>query len=152
VSGDLSPRTQRRNEVFTFMERRVDEYMTETEELNELEQRLVKAWIDEDRETVNAILADDWSVIDPGGQVLNKAQVLKEGFESGVRKIESGTIDEVQVRLYGEVAVVTGRTNANGSYQGNSFSVWLRFTDVCVKRGDGWQVVASQGTLIPQPG
>ena len=84
------------------------------------------------------------------GRVLTKAQVIEEGFESGVRKIESGTIDEVKVRLFGDVAVVTGRTLAVGSYQGNSFSVRLRFTDVCVKRGDGWQVVASQGTLLPQ--
>lgn len=118
------------------------------EQLNELEQRLVRAWLENDRGTVESILDDGWSVIDPGGRVLTKAQVLEEGFETGVRKMESGAIDEVKVRAYGDVAVVTGRTTAAGSYQGNSFSVQLRFTDVCVKRGEGWQVVASQGTLI----
>jgi ketosteroid isomerase-like protein len=120
----------------------------ESEQLNELQQRLIRAWVESDRETVNAILADDWTVIDPAGRVLTKAQVLEEGFESGTRKIESGTIDEVRVRLLGEVAVVTGRTQAVGSYQGNTVAVKLRFTDVCVKRGEGWQVVASQATLI----
>lgn len=122
----------------------------QSDELNKLEQCLVRAWLENDRETVDAILADDWTVIDPTGSVLNKAQVLKEGFESGVRKLETGTIDEVNVRLYGDVAVVTGRTTASGTYHGSSFSVKLRFTDVCVKRGTDWQVVASQGTLLHQ--
>lgn len=119
------------------------------DELNELEQRLIRAWLEEDRETVEAILDDDWSVIDPVGRILTKSQVMAE-FESGVRKMESGTIDEVKVRSFGNFAVVTGRTTAAGNYQGASFSVQLRFTDVCVKRGDRWQVVASQGTLLAE--
>ncbi|HYP01723.1 MAG TPA: nuclear transport factor 2 family protein [Pyrinomonadaceae bacterium] len=119
------------------------------DELNELEQRLIRAWLEEDRETVEAILDDDWSVIDPAGRILTKSQVMAE-FESGVRKMESGTIDEVKVRSFGNFAVVTGRTTAAGNYQGASFSVQLRFTDVCVKRGDRWQVVASQGTLLAE--
>lgn len=124
--------------------------MTEHEiQLNELEQRLVRAWIENDWEAINLLLDDDWSVIDPAGRVLNKAQVLEEA-KSGERKLLTGTIDEVKVKEFGEVAVVTGRTTAVGSYQGSSISVRLRFTDVCVKRGDDWQVVASQGTLIPQ--
>jgi ketosteroid isomerase-like protein len=124
--------------------------MTEHEiQLNQLEQRLIRAWINNDWETVNAILDDDWSVIDPGGRVLTKEQVIKEA-RSGQRKIDAGTIDEVKIKEFGGVAVVTGRTAAKGSYQGNSFSVRLRFTDVCVRRGNDWQVVASQGTLVAQ--
>ena len=120
----------------------------EHEELNRLEQRLIKAWVERDREAIEAALSDDWSVIDPAGRVLTKAQVIAEGFESDSRKIESGTIDDVRVRLFNDVAVVTGRTVAAGSYQGQGATVKLRFTDVCVKRGGGWQVVASQATLI----
>ncbi|MBD0372403.1 MAG: nuclear transport factor 2 family protein [Pyrinomonadaceae bacterium] len=124
--------------------------MTEHEiQLNQLEQRLVRAWIESDWETIDAILDDDWSVIDPAGRVLNKQQVLNEA-QSGERKIDTGTIDEVKVKEFENVAIVTGRTTAVGSYQGSSFSVRLRFTDVCVRRGDAWQVVASQGTLIAQ--
>ena len=122
--------------------------MKEVDELNELEQRLIKAWVEHDRAMVEATLSDDWAVIDPMGRVLTKAQVIAEGFESGERKIESGTIDDVRVRLFNEMAVVTGRTVATGSYQGTSMTVKLRFTDVCVKRSDNWQVVASQATLI----
>ena len=125
--------------------------MTEHEaQLNELEQRLVRGWIENDWEAIDSILDDDWSVIDPGGRILTKEQVLKEA-KAGERKIDTGTIDEVKVKEFGDVAVVTGRTTAVGNYQGSSFSVRLRFTDVCVRRENGdWQVVASQGTLIAQ--
>jgi ketosteroid isomerase-like protein len=125
--------------------------MTEQEvQLNQLEQRIIRAWLENDRETIDAVLADDWTVIDPSGRVLTKAQIMEEAFESGARKIEAGSIDEVKVRTFGDFAVVTGRTTAAGSYLGISFSVTLRFTDVCEKRGADWQVVASQGTLIAQ--
>ncbi len=118
-----------------------------SDELNALEQRLVRAWVEHDRSVVAEALADDWKVIDPSGRVLTKAQVLEE-FDTGARKLESGTIDEVEVRAHGDFAVVTGRTTAAGSYEGNAVTVRLRFTDVCVRRGGTWQVVASQATLI----
>jgi hypothetical protein len=57
--------------------------------LTQIEQRLVKAWIDRDREAVDAGFAPDWSVIDMTGHVLTKAQVMQE-FGSGDRQIESG--------------------------------------------------------------
>jgi ketosteroid isomerase-like protein len=118
-------------------------------ELNELEQRLIRAWVEQDRDTVDSILDDDWSVIDPAAQIIDKQQVLRE-LETGHRKIETGTIDQVRIRAFDNFAVVTGRTTATGNYEGNSFSVQLRFTDICVKRGGNWQVIASQATLIAQ--
>lgn len=118
-------------------------------ELNQIQQRLIKAWVNKDRETINTILADDWIVTDPAGRVLTKAQVMGE-FDSEERKLESGTIDDVNVRFFGNVAIVTGRTAAAGSYQGTIVSVKLRFTDVFVKREERWYAVASQATLIGQ--
>jgi ketosteroid isomerase-like protein len=124
--------------------------MTEQEiQLRELEQRLIKAWLNHDWDVVDAILDDDWTVTDPGGRVLTKAQVIAEA-KTGERKIDSGAIDEVKVRDFGDFAVVTGRTTASGNYQGNDFSVRLRFTDVFVKRSGEWRAVASQGTLLPE--
>jgi ketosteroid isomerase-like protein len=89
-------------------------------------------------------------VIDVSGRILTKAQVLEEAFQTGDRQIEAGTIDKVRVRTFGEVAVVTGRTIVTGTYRGSRSAVKLRFTDVCVKRGDRWQVVSSQATLLSE--
>lgn len=118
------------------------------DELRAIEQRLAAAWVEGDREFVNRVLADDWSVTDAAGRVLGKRQVMREAFESKDRQVESLEIDDVRVRTFGGCAVVTGRTRATGRYQGNSMSVTLRFTDVFVRRAGRWQVVASQATLI----
>jgi ketosteroid isomerase-like protein len=118
-------------------------------ELTQIENRLVKAWLDGDRNTVDSILAVDWSVIDLTGHVLTKAQVMQE-LGSGDRKIESGSVDDLTIRVFGGTAVVTGRSVLAGSYQGKRASVTQRFTDVFVSRDGRWQAVASQGTQIAQ--
>jgi ketosteroid isomerase-like protein len=118
-------------------------------ELNQIQQRLIKAWVSHERETIDELLADDWAVTDPAGRHLTKTEVLAE-LDSGERKLESGTIDDVNVRLYGDTAVVTGRTLPTGSYQGTSVSVKLRFTDVFVKQNGNWRAVASHATLIAE--
>jgi ketosteroid isomerase-like protein len=117
------------------------------QQLSQIQHRLAKAAVESDLETFNTILASDWTSIDLTGRVLTKPQVLQE-LASKERQIEAASIDDIRVREFGEVAVVTGRTTATGSYQGQRSTVVLRFTDVFVKRAGRWQAVASQGTLI----
>ena len=116
--------------------------------LVELEQKLASAWVNGDRAFIEALLAPDWTVTDPSGRVLSRQQVLDEAFVSSDRQITSMAVDDLRVRLLGNAAVVTGRTRATGTYQGNAASVVLRFTDVFVLVDTRWQVVASQGTLV----
>ena len=120
------------------------------EHLSGIEKRLATAWVDGDRPFIEQILADDWSVTDLTGRVLKKSEVLEESFGSEDRKVVSMHIDDISVRTFGEWAIVTGRTQAAGEYQGEVAEVTLRFTDVFAYRNDSWQVVASQATLINQ--
>jgi ketosteroid isomerase-like protein len=117
-------------------------------EITELEQKLAAAWVRGDKVFIVGVLAPEWSVTDPSGRVLAKQQVLDETFSSDERQIESMTIDDVKVRIFGTVAVATGRTRASGSYKGERTSVELRFTDVLLRRDGRWQFVVSQGTLV----
>jgi ketosteroid isomerase-like protein len=94
-------------------------------------------------------LASDWSVIDLTGHVLTRVQVMQE-FGSGDRRIESGSVDDLNVRVFGEIAVVTGRSVLAGTYQGKRASVVQRFTDIFAMRDGRWQAVASQGTQVAQ--
>jgi ketosteroid isomerase-like protein len=71
-------------------------------------------------------------------------------FGSGDRRIEAGSVDDLNVRVFGDVAVVTGRSILARSYQGKRASVTQRFTDVFVRRDGRWRAVASQGTQIAQ--
>ena len=114
----------------------------------ELEQKLARAWLDGDRAFIETLLAPDWAIIDVTGRVLTKEQVLTEAFVSSDRQIKTMVIDDVKVRVFGNAAVAIGRTRASGVYQGHDVFVVLRFTDVFVRGDAGWQVVASQGTVV----
>ena len=120
------------------------------ETLRGIEERLASAWVEGDRSFIEQTLADDWSVTDLTGQVLSKAEVLQEVFGSRDRQVVSMQIDDISVRPFGDWAIVTGRTQAAGEYQGEVVEVTLRFTDVFANRNGSWQVVASQATLLKQ--
>src|SRR5215831_9450747 len=117
-------------------------------EIEAIEQRLVRAWVERDRLFIENLLAPEWTVTDPSGRVLTRQRVLDETFSSSDRQIDSMTVDDLVVTMLGPTAIVTGRTRATGRYQGSAATVALRFTDVfhCI---DGqWKVVVSHGTLI----
>jgi ketosteroid isomerase-like protein len=116
-------------------------------ELRDIENQLVAAWVAGDPSVHERVLAEDWSVIDAQGRIRNKAEVLEEMFRPGEREI-SGFIDEVNVRPYGDWAIVTGKTHVAGRYEGNDIKVTLRFMDVFRRSEGNWQVVASQATLL----
>ncbi len=124
-----------------------DSFAAITEELREIENQLVTAWVAGDPSVHERLLSEDWSVIDAQGRIRNKAEVLEEMFRPGEREI-SGRIDEVNVRPYGDWAIVTGKTHVAGRYEGNDIKVKLRFMDVFRRTEGQWQVVASQATLL----
>lgn len=56
-------------------------------------------------------------------------------------------VDDLSVRVFGDAAVVTGRSTATtGGAKPSTLA--LRFTDVFVRLGGRWQIVASQATQL----
>lgn len=116
-------------------------------ELTLIEEQLAASWVAGDHRYHERILSDDWTVIDPTGRILTKADVLREAF-SGERKITKGKIDQIKVRDFGDWAIVTGRTQMAGRYQGHKMEVTLLFTDVFARQNGEWKCIASQGTFV----
>jgi ketosteroid isomerase-like protein len=116
--------------------------------LREIQQQLAAAWVARDRATIERLVAPDWVVTHVAGQRLTRDDVLRDMVASDATRIESMTADDVEIRVFGDTAVVTGRTHACGVQSGASFDVTLRFTDVFVRRSDQWQAVASHATLL----
>jgi ketosteroid isomerase-like protein len=56
----------------------------------------------------------------------------------------------MNVRVYGETALVTGRSTQRGREDGKDYCGDYRFTRVYVKAAGRWQTVALQTTLIQQ--
>jgi ketosteroid isomerase-like protein len=65
--------------------------------------------------------------------------------------LESLELSEMDVRVEGNAAVVTGVNRVKGrDAQGQAFDRRTRFTDTYIKRDGRWQVWATQGTLITE--
>lgn len=117
--------------------------------LLELQQVLARAWLAGDRHTIEQIIGPEWTSTGPDGSASNRAKVLDEVFETHVHKILRLEIDEVRARVFGDAAVVTGRTHGVGEFGGAPYDVTIRFTDTFVRRGGRWQAAASHASLVP---
>jgi len=107
-----------------------------------------REWVDaaqkKDADTLNWILAEDWVGQGPTGAV-TKAQTLAE-LKSGESKLDSITLGDMKVRVFGDTAVVAGTDDEKSSYKGKDTSGHYTWTDVFVRRQGKWRAVASQST------
>jgi ketosteroid isomerase-like protein len=52
------------------------------------------------------------------------------------------------VRLYGDVALLSGRTRMTGAYEGKPFTSHYRYIDIYVRRDGAWKIVSVQISRI----
>jgi ketosteroid isomerase-like protein len=57
--------------------------------------------------------------------------------------VEVAKLSDLRVRLHGSIAVVTGAYHERGQSNGKPYEYHDRLTDVWMKVGGAWQVVAS---------
>jgi hypothetical protein len=62
--------------------------------------------------------------------------------------LSSVKYDSLVVRIYGDVAVLTGIADNAGTYQGFPFAGKIRYTRVFVRRDGRWQAVHMQHTAM----
>lgn len=117
-------------------------------QLTVLQQTLARAWVDGDRATIERIIAPDWVSTGPDGRTADRAGVLADVFESRRHRIVRLEIDDLRVRVFGDAAVVTGRTHGVGEFGGAAYDVVIRFTDTFVRRDGRWAAVASHASLL----
>jgi ketosteroid isomerase-like protein len=114
----------------------------------ELQQVLAKAWVSGDRAMVERIIAPEWTSTGPDGRTTTRSDVLAQVFETGVHQVRRLEIDDVNAQVFGDAAVVTGRTHGLGEFDGSAYDVIIRFTDTFVRRDGRWQAIASHASLV----
>ncbi|MCM3906113.1 MAG: DUF4440 domain-containing protein [Pyrinomonadaceae bacterium] len=121
-------------------------------ELKRLEDEWLSTYLRGDKATFDRIVADDFTGTDESAVLRNKTQEreLVQAPPFGAIKV-SLTNEDVQVRIYGDTAIVTGRIAQKAERAGqDSFSFQSRFTDTFLKRQGRWQVVARHYSRLPQ--
>ncbi len=117
-------------------------------ELKALEEKWSDAYLKGDTSVLKAVETEDWSVVDPDGNVLTKAQDIKE-LEDKTFVVKTTSLSDMKVRMLGEnYGCVTGNSKSTGTYKGKEFSGDYRFLDLFEKKGDKWQAIISQVTKV----
>lgn len=119
---------------------------SDTQQLLDLEQRWLTAAMQRDTATLQQILADDFVDVTYQGGLRDKADHLHSSLAPGKTR---QTLEGLRVRFYGDTGIVTGQNSIVAT--DGSFTARIRFTDVFVRRGGGWQAVSAQETLEKTP-
>lgn len=100
-----------------------------------------------DVETMDRILADDFVIVTGSGKVFNKADLLEEA-RSGRFVYERQDDSRQTVRVFGnDTAVITALLWAKGTENGEPFDYKLWFSDVYMRRPNGWKYVFAQSSI-----
>ena len=101
-----------------------------------------------DMKLLEELLADDFVLIDvlQGGEIPRTA--LLEALAGGMVRFEAIEVLDSRERRYGNVAVVTGRTEMRGQGEGQAWAARSRYTHVFVQQQGRWRLVSAQGTRI----
>ena len=119
------------------------------EELLKLEEAFAEAIVKNDLEGIGWLVADDWIIIDPNGEIVDRTRFF-EVIKSGALTHDTMESEDFRVRVYGDSAVVTGITRTKGRFMGQEFSTQERATDVFVKRDRRWQCVLTHLTRFSE--
>jgi hypothetical protein len=92
-------------------------------------------------------LADDYVLITPAGAVKTKRDIIRELATPSLRMEPFDPFD-VQVRMFGATAVVTGRMKQRFVLSGVRYANDLRYTDVYVKRKTRWLLVSAHASSV----
>ena len=92
-------------------------------------------------------LADEYILITPGGLTRTKREFISELTPPGL-KMEPYDPSDVQVRVYGDAAIVTGRAIQKFSLGGARYTNDRRYTNVYVKRKARWLLVSGHSSTV----
>ena len=105
------------------------------------------AMVDADMESLEEFLADELVYTHSTGRTESRSEFLSS-IGSGKVDYVSLTRESVEVRIYGEIALMTGEARLQGMAGDRSVNVTLRFMDVSRRVGDSWQLVAWQSLTL----
>ena len=116
---------------------------TVEQELTKLKQDVVQAYVARDAKALARIYSDDFTSTNASGKTRTKADEVADIAAPGGSRLESGRYEPVKVRVFGDVAVMSGHGNLRwADTEGTRDSRYYSF-NVFVKRDGRWQYAAA---------
>lgn len=134
--------------MLTFFAIAIPTLADEVAGIRQAEQSLNRAVIEGDVATFQRLLADDFTHGSHSGRLRTKAEWL-EGKRQGESAYEAYDNSDLQIRLAGDAAVVTGVVDARWRDGDRLQTGRFRFVRVWTKREGEWRATAFQATELP---
>jgi ketosteroid isomerase-like protein len=116
--------------------------------LLQLENDMARAWVQRDTQTLEQILADDYTLAGTGDALIGKTEYIA-GLDNQEFETDSAIVDELRIRVYGDAAVVTGRAAYKGrSKKRGGYVHRFRFTDTFIRHDGIWKCVATHASAL----
>ena len=123
--------------------------MDEKNEVLDLEVRRCEALINADFSELDRLLSHQLTWTHASAHQDDKASFLATLQAGRIRYLQIRRSEE-QVRLHGEVAVVTGVADMRASIHGEERQLCNRYIAVWAKFETDWQMIAWQSTAVPR--
>ncbi|MBS1810265.1 MAG: nuclear transport factor 2 family protein [Acidobacteria bacterium] len=117
-------------------------------EIIKLEQQWVDALVKADAAALETLYSDSLTYTHSSGATDTKA-IYIANLKAGKTKYESLIREEVKVRVYGNTALHTSKTNIKLISNGQPQAFAVKMLHVYVKEGKNWRMVAHQTTRLP---
>jgi ketosteroid isomerase-like protein len=114
----------------------------------DIEKKRFAALVSKDYAYLNQVMGEDIVYCHSSGLIDTKASFI-QSIKDGKLVYNEMTPDELKVRIYDKTAVITGVCTAKVVSNGQQLNTRFRFTDVYVKRKEGWQMVTWQSLRLP---
>ena len=109
-----------------------------------------QAMIRNDADAIGRYMADDWVIVGSDGRVGNRATFLGL-VSSGALTHDVMESHDLEVRVYGDTAVVLARGISGGTYQGRPFREVERVSCVFLRLDGRWRCVLTHlSRLAPE--
>ncbi len=118
--------------------------VTREQEVRTLNEQYIRSILTGDVAWFAVRLAEEFVCIESDGSVLDKSAFLRR--TAGDASLVTYNLDEVDVRLYGDVALVRAKGSWTSKAGARGFS---RYVDVYVHERNDWKVVSAQVTRPP---
>jgi ketosteroid isomerase-like protein len=122
------------------------QHNSDADTVHTLELKWSESYLNRQVETLSSLMADDFVITIEDGSTYGKTGYISHAAAPSLH-VEVAEMTDVRVRMHGNTAVVTGAYHERGQDNGKPYEDHDRFTDVWLKNGGKWQVIASHYSL-----
>jgi ketosteroid isomerase-like protein len=116
--------------------------------LTQLSDAWDQAIVRKDEKAIADNMASDFRMIDGYGELSDKAAFVRDIVDPKLT-INPYTVEEFSVRIYGDVALLSGRSHMTGTHDGKPFTSNYRYIDIYARTKGTWKIVSVQITKFP---